>query len=242
MIASIHQPHYFPWIGYFDKMAKADMFVLLDQVQLEKNSLMLKNRVIDTNGEKKYITITADTKDYLNREYCAIETKDDEIWKSRQLNAVQSYYRKAAGFKEVFPVFRDFLMRDYSTVCQWTIASIHLIRDLLSIDTKMILQSQVDYDRELKRSDLVYGICKAIGADTYFSGRGGSVEYLDRDKFAQNGVTIVFQDFDHPTYQQVNRQEFLPGVSILDMLLNCGIEGAKEKFWESVRRTHEFGQ
>lgn len=59
MRAAIHQPHYFPWLGYFDKMAKADTFVLLDEVQLEKNSLMLKNRVIATNGELNPMTTTA---------------------------------------------------------------------------------------------------------------------------------------------------------------------------------------
>ena len=240
MIASIHQPHYFPWVGYFDKMAKADAFVLLDQVQLEKNSLMLKNRVIDSNGEMKYVTISADTKDYLNREYCDIATKDDDIWKNRQLNMLQNYYRKARGFSEVFPVFRDFISQNYTTLCEWTCASIDLIRELLSLTTPIIYQSQVDYNRELKRSDLVYGICKAIGADTYFSGRGGSVEYLDREKFAENGVKIVFQDFVHPVYEQVNRQEFLPGVSILDMLFNCGIKETKDRFWESVNKTHEL--
>ena len=42
MMIAIHQPHYFPWIGYLDKMAKADKFVLMDTVQLEKRSYMLR--------------------------------------------------------------------------------------------------------------------------------------------------------------------------------------------------------
>ena len=63
-------------------------------------------------------------------------------------------------------------------------------------------------------------ICKALGADTYFSGRGASVDYLDREKFAENGVNIVFQDFAHPTYSQCGRDAFVPGVSILDILFS----------------------
>ena len=242
MRIAIHQPHYFPWVGYFDKMAKADAFVLLDQVQMEKNSLMLKNRVIAPNGETKYLTISADSKNYLEREYRDISTKDSGIWKSRQLNAVCNYYRKASGYKEVMPLIEDFFSQEYNTVCQWTCSSIELIRKLLNITTPIIYQSEVDYDRRMKRSDLVYGICKAIGADTYFSGRGASVDYLDREKFSENGVRIIFQDFTHPVYIQTNSREFIPGISILDMLFNCGIEESRRIFWENVRSTNEFGE
>lgn len=240
MRASIHQPHYFPWIGYFDKMAKADTFVLLDQVQLEKNSLMLKNRVPATNGELKFLTISADTKDYLEREYRDIQAKDNAVWKERQRNAVKNYFRKASGYREVLPMFEQFLEQNFDTVCQWTCASIEFVRQALDIQTPLIYQSEVIYDHDMKRSDLVYGICKAIGADTYFSGRGASVEYLDREKFAENGVKIVFQDFSHPVYPQINTQEFIPGISILDMLFNCGIEESRRIFWENVHSTHEF--
>lgn len=242
MRAAIHQPHYFPWLGYFDKMAKADTFVLLDEVQLEKNSLMLKNRVIATNGELKFLTISADTKNYLAREYREIQTKDAAIWKERQLNAVKNYYRKASGYREMLPLFEQFLSQDFPSVCQWTCGSIALMRQLLGIQTPLVYQSAVDYDRSMKRSDLVYGICKAIGADTYFSGRGASVDYLDRQKFAENGVKIVFQDFTHPVYPQINTQDFIPGISVLDMLFNCGVEESRRIFWETVRSSHEFDE
>ena len=239
MKTAIHQPHYFPWIGYFDKMAKADTFVILDQVQFEKGSQMIRNRVLDGNGEIKYITISGETKDFLNREYRELLTKDIPAWTARQMNALQNYYRKAKYKDEILPVLEKFFCADYTTICQWTCGSMKLVKALLEIPTPLLYQSEIDYDRENKRSDLVYAICNAVGADTYFSGRGGSMTYLDREKFAENGVNIVFQNFSHPIYCQCNTSEFVPGVSILDMLFNCGIEESRRIFWENVNSTRE---
>ena len=242
MRAAIHQPHYFPWVGYFDKMAKADVFVLLDQVQFEKGSQMIRNKIIDTNGEPKFITISGETSSFLNKEYREITTKDTDVWTEKHLNVIKNYYRKAPAISELLPIVESFLSKDYGTVCEWTCASIETIRELLAIKTPIIFQSSIDYDHQCKRSNLVYAICNAIGADTYFSGRGASVEYLDREKFAENGVRIVFQDFVHPVYPQINTHEFIPGISILDMLFNCGIEESRRIFWENVRSTNEFGE
>lgn len=240
MRVSIHQPHYFPWLGYFDKMAKVDAFVILDQVQFEKGSQMIRNRVLDGNGEIKYITISGETKEFMNREYRELLTKDVSIWTNRQLNALQNYYRRAKYRNEILPIIEGFLSRDYDTICQWTCGSIELIKELLQINTPLIYQSDVDYDKENKKSDLVYAICNALGSNTYFSGRGGSMTYLDREKFAESGVNIVFQDFTHPVYPQCNTSEFVSGVSILDMLYNCGIEESRRIFWENVNSTREF--
>lgn len=240
MNISIHQPHYFPWIGYLDKMAKSDIFVILDQVQLEKGSQMIRNCVLDANGAKKYITISADTKDYLAREYRSIQTKDIAGWTTRQLNALKNYYRKAKYQKEIMPILEHFFQGNHDTVCQWVCASIELARKILDIKTPLNYQSQIEYDRENKRSDLVYAICEALKADVYFSGRGASVSYLERDKFAANHIDIVFQDFQHPVYSQCGRATFIPGVSVIDMLFNCGIEESKRIFWKNVHNTHEF--
>lgn len=239
MRIAIHQPHYFPWIGYFDKMAKSDGFVLLDEVQLEKGSPMVRNRVLDQAGEIKFLTISGDTKDFLNRKYSELPTKDVQQWTQRQINALQNYYRKAKYNKEMFPVMENFFKQEHETICQWVCASIVFVRELLDIKTPLIYQSDVNYDRQCRRSDLVYAICKALGADTYFSGRGASVEYLDREKFSENGVNIVFQDFTHPVYSQCGREAFVPGVSILDMLFNCGIEQTRQMFWEQVNAGEE---
>lgn len=64
--------------------------------------------------------------------------------------------------------------------------------------------------------------------------------YLNREKFVENGVKIVFQDFTHPVYTQCSSKEFITGISILDLLFNCGVEESRRIFWENVRSTHEF--
>ncbi len=235
MKVAIHQPHYFPWIGYFDKMAKVDKFVLLDEVQFEKGSQMIRNKVLDANGDMKYITISADTSNFLQKKYCELMVKDIDIWTKRQWNALNSYYFKATYKDEMLPVISKFLSNRYETLCEWVIASIVLIKEILQINTPLMKQSEIAYDKGQKKSELVSAICKAIGAETYFSGRGASVDYLDRESFADNHIEIEFQDFVHPEYVQCTAKEFVPGISILDIFFNCGMEETRRIFWENVR-------
>ena len=240
MKCSIHQPHFFPWLGYFDKMAKTDAFVLLDEVQFVQASYMVRNRVISQNGNIEYLTITCNRRGYLEKKYSEIPTVDNKGWKRKHLGLLQGYYRKAPGYNEVMDQLQEFYRQDFPTVCEWTIASVKLVREWLGITTPLLYQSDISYDRANKRSDMDMEICKSVGADVYFSGRGFSVEYLDREKFAQNGIQIVFQDFTPPVYPQLHTTEFVPGLSSLDMFLNCGIGETRRLFWENVKRANEF--
>lgn len=233
MKVAIHQPHYFPWIGYFDKMAKCDAFILLDEVQLEKNSQMVRNRVLDQNGEIKYLTISGDTKGFLEKKYNELSSKNNDEWKSRQLNALKNYYREAPFFSETYELVDDFLKHNYGTICEWTCASINRIKEILDIKTDVIMQSSIDYKHGEKKSDLVLELCSSIDADVYLSGRGFSQQYLQRDDFLKKGIEIEFQNFEHPIYNQ-HSKEFVPGLSILDMLFNCGINTTKDVFWKQI--------
>lgn len=234
MDIAIHQPHYFPWMGYFDKIAKVDKFVILDRVQFEKGSQMIRNRVLSDTGEIKYITISADTKNFLEREYRDIQIKNPDEWKKKQLNALKNYYRKSKYCAEILVIFEDFLKNDFSALCEWTSESILLVCKILEIKTAILFQSDIEYDDDGKKSDLVLSICKALKCDNYFSGRGGSVDYLNRERFNECGIGIKFQNFTHPEYNQSGGETFVPGLSILDVLFNCGIEGTRKIFWQSV--------
>lgn len=239
MKVAIQQPHYFPWLGYFDKMAKVDLFVFLDEVQIQKSSQMIRNRILNPNGEPAYITIMADKKGHREKKYSEIMTINNSEWKETHLRLIKEYYRNSSHLKEVYGLLEKFFVNDYDTVCRWTIQSILLINELLGINTQTVLQSSLSYDRESKKSDLMLTISKSAGAETYLAGRGASVQYLDRDSFSDNHICIEFQDFDHPKYEQINTDGFIPGLSILDMLLNCGIERTRRIFWDNIKNGRE---
>ena len=50
MIVAAHQPHYLPWLGYLDKLAKADLFVVMDDLQYEAQNFQNRNRVKLNHG------------------------------------------------------------------------------------------------------------------------------------------------------------------------------------------------
>lgn len=235
MKIAIHQPHYFPWLGYFHKMASVDLFVLLDEVQFEKQSQMNRNRVVDQNGEIKYLTIPVDTSGFLDKKYCEIPCNNNLDWAKKQINSLENYYKESKYRKEIINDMVLFLSQKFNYACEWTCSSINYIREVLGIITPIVFQSQINYDKSVKKSNLVLSICKELKADVYYSGRGSSVNYLDRDEFRMNNIGIEFQNFTVPTYIQLNTKDFVPGLSILDMLFNCGKEKTRELFWETIK-------
>lgn len=240
MKVAIQQPHYFPWIGYFDKMAKVDLFVLLDEVQLEKRSPMTRNRVLGPGGSVEYISVAANQRGHRGKRYNEILISDDSSWKKKNLSQLQEYYRKAPFYEEILPILQQFYCADWGTLCEWSVSSIQMLKELLEIPTQLVYQKDVSYDRSNKKSDLILDLCIHVNADLYVAGRGASVQYLDREAFEKNRIKIVFQDFQHPVYPQANAPEFVSGISALDMLFNCGIKKTRDLFWENVRNSREF--
>lgn len=234
MRIAIHQPHYFPWLGYLEKMARVDLFVILDEVQFEKGSYMNRNRVLDLCGNVQYLTITTDANGYLSLPYKQLKTKNDDEWKKKQCNALRNYYKKSPFADEMNGIFQTFLLQSLQTTCGWTCSSIQFIREAFNIQTPIVFQSELKYDRTNKRSDLVFSICEELRATQYYSGKGASAKYLDIEKFKNAGIGVIFQDYEHPIYKQNGNNSFIPGLSVLDLLYSCGIENSKNIFWNSV--------
>jgi len=234
MRVGIHQINYFPWMGYFNKIAKSDKFILMDEVQLTDSGMMQRNRILNKSGDTVWITIAFNKKDYLEREFRDLELNNNVKWQQRQYNSLFDTYHKLPAWKEVFSQIEFIFNKSYNKLQDVNVDALYTICNLLEIDTsRFVYMSNLNYDREAQKTDLVLNLCKAIGADVYLSGNGAK-KYMDVSEFIDNGINVQYQKFEHPIYEQKFSKEFIPGLSILDVLFNCGIENTKKLFWDNL--------
>ena len=235
MIVAIHQPHYFPWLGYLDKIAKADIFILMDDVQLTDKSNMFRNKFLAKNGKEKYLTVCFQKKGYMQMPFNQVKLNDTVKWQRDHINFLRDTYRKAPYFTEIWTLIEPILTKKYELICDVDIDTISLLCRVFNIKTKIIKQRNLVYDKESKKSELVLSLCKSVNAGVYFSGNGAR-KYMDMELFKKNNIDVIYQKFQYPYYKQINTDTFIPNLSSLDFLFNCGIDKANQMFWDNVEK------
>jgi hypothetical protein len=216
MLVAIHQPEHLPWLGFFEKMQRADLFVMLDDVQFSRGDFQNRNRVKGSAGVQ-WLTVPVVHKFPQKINEVSIAGAD---WREKHWKTLGSCYRRSAHFDGLAPTLEEFYRRSWTNLAGMNVAAIELMASLLGIEKKWVFASELPVRGT--KSDLVLDICKAVGASSYYSGKAGST-YLDRESFARAGIGIVVQSFDHPTYEQLfMKHGFIPNLSALDMLFNCG--------------------
>ncbi len=227
-IVSIHQPSYFPWLGLLHKIARSDQYVLMDEVQLADRAYQHRNIFLSKEGQTKLLTLSIAKKGYRDKTIREIELASNE-WQTTHLNFLRENYRKLPHFEEVFAVVRPLYERPYRMLIEVLYDSVKLALELFNIPVKLTRQSELTYDHDAQKSDLILELVKATGCRTYLSGTGAR-EYMNLDDFHRNGINVEFDHFEHPTYRQhlLPAGEFQPGFNCLDVLFNAGIAESRE--------------
>jgi len=215
MKIAIHQPNYLPWAGFFYKMSKSDIFVLLDNVQYEKNGPTNRTKIKTSQGA---ILLTLSIKRKFPQLINEAELINFRRDKEKHFKAIEFNYRKAKYFNYLFPELKKILEKNWQNLSDLNIELIKFIKEKLNIKTKIEIAS--DFGISGKGDELLINICKKFGADIYFSGRGGQ-KYQDEEKFKAAGIKLEYTDFIHPVYPQL-WGDFIPGLSVIDLLFNCG--------------------
>lgn len=217
MILSAHQPAYLPWLGYFDKIARADVFVYLDTVQYEKNSFINRNQVKTAQGTS-WLTIPVKTKGHIAGSLLTTEIDESQPWRQKHLKTIEMNYRKAPFFEKNFPKLQEIILKPESLLAEMSWKQLQFWLTEFDIKTKVVRAS--DLPVQSKKSDLVLDLCKHVGANRYLSGALGK-DYLDEAAFAESGVKIDYQDFKPSVYPQL-WGNFVPYMSIVDYWMNTG--------------------
>jgi hypothetical protein len=218
MIVSIHQPQYLPWLGYFDKIDRADVFVLLDTVQYKKNEWQNRNRIKTARGAQ---WLTVPVTYHYPQLICEVGVNGRERWQHRQRQALVTNYRKAPHWGCLEELFEEVFSRPWETISELNIHVVNRLAAILGIETPIHAASGLGSLPEDPDERLI-ALTKHFGADTYLAGNGGH-GYMDMKKYEQAGIEVLFQDYRHPRYDQLFG-EFEANMSVVDLIYNHGDE------------------
>jgi len=230
----IMQPYFFPYIGYFQLIAAVDRLVLYDSCQYIKGGWVNRNRLLQFKGEDFYITVPLKRHSYkiLISEACIYNGFN---WHEKILLSIRQNYTRAPYFREVYPVLENLFACSYDSISHLNIISITEICRLLDIRTELIpsLDRYRSVEESVKRGQYackpmvkrVISICQMEGADNYINAIGGQ-ELYQKETFTQNGINLGFLRTNEISYKQMNRR-FCPNLSIIDVLMNVGVEATK---------------
>jgi hypothetical protein len=219
MIVSVHQPNYLPWLGYFHKIAHSDIFVFLDTVQYPRGSSVANRNRIKTAHGVQYLTVPVSVPKGRRGKASYLEVSSaGGHWVNTHVKTLQMAYGRAPYFERYIEDVVAILERAEPFV-EMNVALIHFFLSQLSISTPVYRLSRLDIDPG-RKSHLILDICQHFEAGVYLSGQGAR-KYNDEALYNANGIQLVYQDFTCPRYTQLFG-EFVPNLSIVDLLFNCG--------------------
>jgi hypothetical protein len=224
MKVAIHQPNFLPWIGFFNKISLADTFVLFDDVQLERGKTYTQRTKILVGQSEKWITLPVINKSDL------VLIKDAQVepsftWKRKILKTIEFNYINSPGFADVFTIIQNVFKRNSKFLIDYNVPLIIELSEYLGIKANFVLSSEIKSLSDKKGKEKLLGIIKHRKADIYISGKGeGSRRYVNDEEFSENGIKLIWQEFEYKEYPQVKSVNFVQGLSIVDLVMNCAKE------------------
>lgn len=213
---AILQSNYIPWKGYFDMIAAVDEFILYDDVQFTKNDWRNRNR-IKTPQSIQWLSIPVGQN--ISRRIRDVELPRSH-WKIKHWKAIESNYRRTPYFKEVAFILEPLYMQHQHThLSALNRDLIEVINAYLGIATK--ISNSWDYNLIEGTNARLADLCIQAGASEYISGPAAK-DYIEESIFSDMNIKLTWFDYmGYPEYPQL-WGEFTHGVTILDLLFNCG--------------------
>lgn len=217
MKLAIHQPQYLPWLGYFDKLDSADVFVFLDTVQFKKHEWQNRNRIRTKDG---WQWLTVPIIDRFPERIDRVEINGKTDWQRKHCQALRLHYGGAPCWEPLGPELVALLEKPWGALRDLNVALSELLCRHLGITTPRLLASSLSARED--PTERLIDICRAVGATVYLAGQTGPA-YMDVTRFSQAGIDIDVQAYQHPQYPQ-RYTPFVSHLAVVDLLLNCGPE------------------
>ncbi|MDZ4861717.1 MAG: WbqC family protein [Candidatus Hydrogenedentes bacterium] len=216
MVCAIHQLHYLPWLRYFDKIERSDVFIVLDNIQYNKNGWQNRNKIKTSTGET---LLTVPVCAPLGSRLDEVRIDDTQPWRRKHWATLQQNYRRAPYFGRHETFLQSIYSREWQRLNDVNRVMLEYFASEMDIETPIVYSSELDVPGA--GTERLVNLLQAVGAKTYYSGAYALEEYLDIDQITDRGILLQLQDWHAPVYQQLHG-EFVPELSVIDLILNCG--------------------
>jgi hypothetical protein len=224
MKAAIMQPTYIPWVGYFALIEKVDIFVFLDDVKIERRSWHVRNKIL-VQGREKFLTIPVVGSNEQILKNVKIDTSRD--WAQKHLRTWEQSYAGHPYSKDILKMLNEVFCdnKKENTLSEITSGIIIKLARKLKISTEFLFSSNLNADG--KKSKKLVNILKKINCDYYISPIG-SKEYIEEEGiFQSERMSVEYHNYVPAVYPQIGSKEFIPFLSVADLIANVGFEAAK---------------
>lgn len=213
----IHQPNFLPYVGFFHKLSLADTFVMMDNTQYDKKFTNRNKIKIPDGWSWLTVPINKEHKFLPNK---LVEINNKENWKEMHWKKITRSYTNSKFFKKNYKsFFEEVYNKEWKFLFELNSELLRQIIDWLGLKIQIIKESELNINGN--STERLVNVCKELGAETYVSGVGGK-EYMNEKLFQKNNIKIEYQKFQCPTYTQIFGGDFIPNLSIIDLLFNNG--------------------
>lgn len=218
MIVANHQPQYLPYLGFFYKIARCDLLVVMDDVQFLQRGHQHRNLIKMQTGTQWLTVPVRQQRGQLIKD---VKIDEEQQWARRHWSALRTNYSGASYWKQLAPELEAVLMhKSHTHLWELDLELLQWAMRQLGLAVPMRLSSELRVDGEQSQRHI--NICNAVGATVYLSGSGGR-QYMDLQLFAGAGIDVRFAEFSARPYpQRYPKHGFIPNLSVVDALFNVG--------------------
>jgi hypothetical protein len=229
----ISQPMFFPWVGLFEQIRLADVYIHYDDVQFPQGRSFTNRVQIKTPKGSEWLTVPVIKSGKGLQLIHDVLMDDEQKWREKQVKAFKINYAKAPFLSDALGIMQETYNIKTKYLCEMNIAAIESVSNYFGISTTFMRSS--DYKTDLTSSEHLLGLIKQVEGNVYITGHGAK-NYLNHELFEKNQIRVEYMDYQRVPYPQLYNG-FNPHVSILDLIANMGRDGinvicSATQFWK----------
>ena len=216
MLVGIHQPHYLPWIRYFEKIARSDVFIVLDDIQFSKNGWQNRNKIKSASGP---LLLTVPVLSKNRQRLTEARINNAGGWARKHWKTLEQCYRPSPFFDTHGPFLEEVYTRTWALLNDLNRHMLTYFAGALGIESTIVYSSELNVPGAA--TGRLINLIHAVDGDRYYSGAYALDAYLDADALAAAGIELELQQWEPPVYAQ-RHGNFVPDLAIVDLLMNEG--------------------